>query len=109
MPSICLIYATFPDTESARALAQSLLAEKLVACCNILPAGESHYVWEGAMQVTSEVVMIVKTTTSAASQAIAHIKAQHPYDNPAILQIPVSDGAPEFMAWVAGQMGGGIN
>ena len=105
MSSICLIYTTFPDTESARATAQSLLAEKLVACCNILPAGESHYVWEGSVQVASEVVMISKTVTAVANQAMAHIRVHHPYENPAILQLPVTGGVPEFLAWVVGQVG----
>ena len=106
MTAICLIYTTFPDIESARAVAQALLAEKLVACCNILPAGESHYVWEGSAQVASEVVMISKTTMAAASAVTAHIKARHPYKNSAILQLPVTDAPPEFIAWVAGQVSG---
>jgi periplasmic divalent cation tolerance protein len=33
------------------------------------------------------------------------LRALHPYEMPEILQIPVSDGWPAYLAWVAAQCG----
>ena len=100
MTELCLIYSTFPGHESARAMAQSLLREKLAACCNILSGMESHYVWEGKNEVANEVVMLCKTTTANASATMAYIAANHPYDTPAILQLPITSANDAFATWV---------
>lgn len=97
---LCLIYTTFPDREAARAVAQSLLQKKLAACCNILGDVESHYVWQGKQEVANEVIMLCKTTTAAASAAMSHIAAHHPYDTPAILQLPATAADTAFATWV---------
>ncbi len=97
---ICLIYSTHPSAEQARQTADSLLNETLAACCNILPGAESHYVWEGERQVSAEWVMLSKTSETQAHAVMHAIRAQHPYDNPAILQIPLNGGNPTFLAWV---------
>ena len=97
---LCMIYATFPTIEAARNAAQNLLRERLSACCNIFPAIESHYLWEGELQVAPEIVMLCKTTSVHAAAAIANIAANHPYETPAILQFPIESGAEKFIDWV---------
>jgi periplasmic divalent cation tolerance protein len=97
----CLIYTTFPDIEHATATARDLVNAHLAACCNILPGMQSVYWWEGAVQEQGEVVMLVKTTNRMAGPAMARIARLHPYENPAILQLPVQTGAADYLAWIA--------
>lgn len=96
----CLIYSTHPSLQQARDSADALLRDALAACCNILPAVESHYVWEGKREQGTEIVMLSKTTQTLAKTAIERLKTLHPYACPALLELPVSGGNPAFLAWV---------
>ena len=96
----CLIYSTHPSLEQARQTAHALVAESLAACCNILPAMESHYLWEGKPMHSNEYAMITKTTRATAPAVMDAIAQQHPYDCPAVLQLPVDAGNPDFLRWI---------
>jgi len=95
-----LIYATWPDLESARKMSQILITNKLAACCNLLPGMESHYMWESEIQQSQEVVLLCKTTCVKAAEVMAAIAENHPYDTPAILQLPLDAVAEKFRHWV---------
>lgn len=96
----CLLYSTHPSLDQARISADSLLNEKLAACCNILPPAESHYIWGGKREQSAEIVMLSKTSQALAETAMERLKTLHPYDCPAILKLPVEGGNPAFLAWV---------
>ena len=95
---LALIYCPFPTMDSARAAAKQLIEAKLAACCNLLPAGESHYQWQGSYQTTEEVVLLAKTTPQMAQNVADYLAQSHPYDCPAILTLPAT-ATPAFAAW----------
>jgi periplasmic divalent cation tolerance protein len=95
-----LIYSTFPSSETAEAAGRALVERRLVACVNILPGMTSIYRWEGAIACDAEVVMIIKTRQSLAAEAMAAVKPLHPYANPALLVLPVLDGAADYVRWL---------
>jgi periplasmic divalent cation tolerance protein len=95
-----LIYSPFPSPEAAQAAAHTLLTERCVACCNILPATQAHYWWEGALTQATETVLLCKTTPEKLAVARARIEALHPYDCPAILTLPAEANA-AFAGWAA--------
>lgn len=105
MQSICLIYTSWPDSADAREAARRLVDERLCACANILPGMTSVYRWQGAVEEASECVALFKTTRHAVPALIERLAALHPYDEPAILGLPVDAdiSAPGFLDWVAGQ------
>lgn len=98
-----VIYSTFPTPEEAERVGGVLVDRGLAACVNILPAMTSIYVWQGKRHRETEAVMIIKTRASLAENVIAETKALHPYDNPALLVLPVSGGAEAFCRWIADQ------
>lgn len=103
--ALALLYSPFPSIEAARAAAQSLLVEKLAACCNLIPGVESHYMWEGVPTAATEVILIAKTPADQAAAAAARIAALHPYACPAILTLPANANA-AFALWAREQTGG---
>lgn len=103
MTDYCLIYSTHPDHAQAAATAQALLTQRLAACCNILAPMQSHYRWEGTFATAQEVPMLTKTTAAQAAAAMAAIAAHHPYECPAILQIPLENGHLPFFQWIQDQ------
>ena len=59
-PTAALIYAPFPDAETARTIASTLLDEGLIACANILGPIESVYVWQGRVESAQESAALFK-------------------------------------------------
>jgi len=95
------LYSTWPDKGSAERCAMTLVEERLAACANILGGMTAIYRWENKVETADEVVMIIKTTKSAAPAAIARILALHPYDTPVVAHLPVeADSADGFLRWL---------
>lgn len=95
-----LIYATFPDAESAETVGRHLVEAGLAACVNILPGMISLYRWEGNVARDNECVLIIKTRAGMAEAAVAEGTRLHPYDTPAFLTLAVEGGAPDYLAWL---------
>lgn len=105
MTDAILILSTFPDIAAARTTVRTLVEERLVACGNIVPGVESIYRWQGAVETSSEVIVIFKTTADSAEAAQARLRELHPYEAPEILLLPVEGGWPPYLEWVRGQVG----
>ena len=60
----------------------------------------SIYRWRGAVETANEAVMIIKTRSSLADAVIAAVEAQHPYETPALVVVPVEGGSGEYLAWI---------
>jgi periplasmic divalent cation tolerance protein len=100
---LCLVYATFPAWDVADAIGSALVSSRLAACVNIIPGITSIYEWQGKLQRDAEVVMVIKTVTSRSAAVVASIAQSHPYDNPAIVVLPVDGGSAEFLRWIGAQ------
>jgi periplasmic divalent cation tolerance protein len=102
---IVILLSNFPDADAARTAVRALVGERLIACGNIIPGVESIYEWKSAMEVSAEVMVICKTTLVMADAAQARLRMLHPYEVPEILRLPVAGGWPDYLAWVAAQVG----
>lgn len=98
---VVVLYVTCPDAEMAGHIARMLVEERRVACANILGKMRSVYRWQGHVTEADEVAMLLKTTRAQEAHVIARVRALHPYENPAILTLPILGGAAEFLAWIA--------
>ncbi len=98
-----LVYATFPSLASAESAGGALVDSALAACVNILPGMVAIYRWQGKLHRDEEVVMIVKTLAALVDAVIAATLSAHPYDNPAILAVPVVGGASAYLSWISEQ------
>lgn len=98
-----LVYSTFPALEPAESTARLLVEQRLVACANILPGMISVYRWANELERGEEVVLILKTTAEQAEEVVRAVRALHPYEQPAILVLPVSGGDAGYLAWIAAE------
>lgn len=103
MPNF-IIYTTFNDIEAARKLASGLIKEKLIACANIYPQGESYYFWEDKVQNESEIYVILKTTKNNYNAVESYIKKHHGYDVPCIWGVEIDKMSREYSLWLSGQV-----
>ena len=97
-----LVLVTAPDLKTARKLAKSALAARLVACANLVPKLESHYWWQGKLERSTEVLLLLKTTRTNLARLEKLILAEHPYDTPEFITLKLDMGNQRYLAWLAG-------
>lgn len=103
MNSVKLLYVTCETLQQARTIGRTIVEEKLAACINILPQMESIYLWQGKIETSNEVVLIIKTSDSLTSKCSARIKELHSYTVPCILKLGIEAGNTEYLTWIKGQ------
>lgn len=96
-----LVLTNCPDEEVANAIALAVVEAGLAACVNILPRVQSIYRWQGAVESASEIPLLIKTTATNYAALEAAIREQHPYDIPEIIALPITQGLPAYLNWVA--------
>ncbi|XP_020213931.1 protein CutA 1, chloroplastic isoform X2 [Cajanus cajan] len=99
VPSI-VVYVTVPNKEAGKNLAESIVQEKLAACVNRVPGIESMYQWEGKIQTDSEELLIIKTRQSLLEALTEHIKANHQYEVPEVISLPITGGNLKYLEWI---------
>jgi periplasmic divalent cation tolerance protein len=102
----CIVLVTAPSAKVARKLAKDALCEKLVACVNIISKVESHYWWQGKLELGKEVLMVCKTTRSSVASLERFILANHPYDTPEFLVVQLAGGNARYLSWMAANVNG---
>lgn len=95
----CVVLTTTGSEQDAADLASSILAARLAACVQIQNI-RSLYTWKGKACSEGECLLLIKTSTALYPHLEAHIKANHKYETPEIIQIPVLNGSPEYLAWM---------
>ena len=97
--SNAIIISTFADRDSAKKTAKLLVEQQLAACVQIFPI-ESVYLWEEKICDENEIMLLVKSRASLFDKIAKTIKENHTYEVPEIIQIPITDGLPEYLKWI---------
>jgi periplasmic divalent cation tolerance protein len=95
-----LVLSTFPDADSARRAARALIEEKLAACANLIPQIESVYRWKGAIETSSEVLLLIKSNVWKFQPLEAKIRELHPYEVPEIISLRIDSGSADYLRWI---------
>jgi len=101
--SVEFVYVTTRDKNEALSIGRILVEERLAAGVNILSGLSSFYWWNGAIEEAHEAAFIAKTRRELLPRVIARIKELHSYEVPCVVALPVTDGNPDFLDWVAAQ------
>ena len=101
MDDALLVFTNLPDAESARALATTLVEQRVAACVNVLAPCQSIYRWEGKLGDAEEVTLLIKTSAARYAALEEAIRAYHPYELPEIVAVRIEKGLPDYLAWVA--------
>jgi periplasmic divalent cation tolerance protein len=96
-----LVLVTAPNLDTARALSKAALSARLVACANLIPKIESHYRWQGKLESSAEVLILFKTTKAKLKALEKLIVANHPYDTPEFLVLPIIAGNKRYLDWMS--------
>lgn len=96
-----MVYCTCPDVDTARRLAERVIADRLAACVNVLGGVESLYWWDGAVACDPEVLLLAKTTTARFEALRDVLVAHHPYELPEVVAVEAAHVLPDYARWVA--------
>uniref|UniRef100_A0A6N2MJG8 Uncharacterized protein n=2 Tax=Salix TaxID=40685 RepID=A0A6N2MJG8_SALVM len=83
VPSI-VVYVTVPNREAGKKLAHSIVKEKLAAC----------------IQSDAEELLIIKTRQSLLEALTEHVKANHEYEVPEVISLPITGGSIPYLKWL---------
>jgi periplasmic divalent cation tolerance protein len=100
MPGFLIVFCTCKNEQEALNLANAVIERKLAACVNVLPAVQSIYRWEGKVEISSEHLLLIKTTDERFAALRDAITQIHSYEVPEVMAVPVSDGTEKYLAWV---------
>ncbi len=100
---VIIALSTCQEMAPARAMASEMVEAGLAACVNLVPGALSVYRWEGRIQSDEECLMVIKTTEDAFPGLREWLQHRHPYELPELVAVPVTDGLPAYLAWVAGE------
>ena len=98
------VLVTAPDAATAESLAEAVVGERLAACANLVPGVVSVFRWEGEVQRSEEVLLLLKTTADRTEELRQRVVALHPYEVPEVLVLPVEGGHEPYQAWVRAQV-----
>ena len=98
-----LVMTNFPDKKGAVALAEALIAQHLAACVNVLSPCTSIYHWQGNVESVDEIPVLIKTLQQHYDQVEQLIKMMHPYELPEVIMVPILNGLPAYLQWIANE------
>ena len=98
-----LVLSTIDSKKVAEQIAHHIVEERLAACVNIIPDITSVYKWKGALERSTESLLVLKTTQERLPQLIERIKELHTYELPEVIALPIEDGHPAYLDWVVSE------
>lgn len=95
-----VVFVTAPSRKVAERLAKGILSKKLAACVSLIPGIHSWYWWKGKVASDPEVLLVIKTAASRMESLRRWIRANHPYELPEFLALPVAYGDASYLKWI---------
>ena len=99
MTDAVLVLTTFPASLDGPATARQLVDARLAACVTVLPV-VSVYRWNDGISSEPEQQLVIKTTRERLGALQAWLAANHPYEVPEFLVLPVAEGGDAYLSWL---------
>ena len=103
--TIRVILSTHDDLLQAQQLARSLVEQSAAACVNVVPNVTSVFHWEGAVQIESELLMIIKTTAEKSAEVKGMLETEHSYEVPEIVELEGTVLHQPYLEWILESLG----
>jgi len=94
-----VVLTTLGESTDAVAFARVLVADRLAACVNVLPAMTSLYRWKGSIEEDREQQLVIKTTRDRVAAIEARFQELHPYELPEFVVLSAEASA-AYLSWL---------
>ncbi len=95
-----VIFITCANRKEADKIGNELVAQKLVACVNIIDKVSSIFWWQKKVDSANEVLLIAKSKKSLMEKIIKQVKSLHSYEVPEVIALPIISGNKEYINWI---------
>ncbi len=103
MTDFIIVQTSIDSRDVAQKIADTIVKERLAACCWISGPIKSTYWWEGKLEQAEEWVCEFKTRKELYSEIEQAIKAIHTYEEPEVVAVPIVEGSKGFLDWIVSE------
>jgi periplasmic divalent cation tolerance protein len=100
-----VLLSTASSTEEGSMIARVLVEERLAACCNLVPGIRSIYRWEGKVEESEEVLLVIKSLAGQVDALRSRLVEIHSYRTPELVVLPIVGGLDSYLQWIADNTG----
>lgn len=94
-----VVLTTCSNEKDSKVIIDALLSKNLAACIQIQNVN-SFYKWEGGVANDPEVLLFIKCKQVDFKEIKDTIVANHNYDLPEIIEIPIINGLESYLDWI---------
>ena len=95
-----VLLSTCASPEEAERVARRLVESRLAACVNIVPAVRSIYRWQGAIEDSVEVLLVIKSRRELLDAIRRAVEETHSYSVPELVALPIVGGNEAYLDWI---------
>ncbi len=99
-PKFRVVLSTAPNLDEARRIAYALVERRLVACVNLIPGVESIYRWQGKIETSAEILLLMKTERDKEDELFQALSEIHGYEVPEGISLPIHGGLEPYLKWI---------
>ena len=96
-----IVFVMAGNEAEASTIARTLVEERLAACVILIAPVHSIYRWRGAIEESSECLLLIKTPARHYAKLERRIKQLHSYEVPEIIAVPLVQGSKHYLKWIA--------
>ena len=97
------VVATAPDADWLVAFTRRLVEDRLAACGHHVAPIRSLYRWQGAIEDETEARVALHTRASLVPEVVERTTAEHPYEVPCVIALPITAGNPAYLGWIVAE------
>jgi periplasmic divalent cation tolerance protein len=101
MTELCEVVITAPDPAWLKDFSRTLIEQRLCASAHNFAPVQSIYRWRGEIYERTEGRVSLHTRRDRVAEIVALAKEEHPYEVPGISTRTITDGNPDYLAWIA--------
>jgi periplasmic divalent cation tolerance protein len=94
-----MVITTCDSQEQADLIIHDLLEKKLIACVQTQSI-KSYYTWKGKVEISEEILLLMKSKFNLYGKIQDSIRAKHNYEIPEIIQLPILNGLADYLNWI---------
>ncbi len=97
-----VLFSTVGDAEAAEQLARAWVEARLAACVQVLPKIESTYRWKGAIERSSESLLVAKFACrdDEVAGCLRGFAEAHPYEVPELVVLDAVAVGDSYLDWL---------
>ena len=95
-----VVFTSAASAEEAARIGRTLVEEQLAACVTLIPAVQSIYRWQGAVETATETLLLIKTGPDHVAALEKRLHEMHSYQVPEFLVLDVDAVSSPYLAWL---------